>query len=169
MSNDPLRSISARDAVVALERSESGNNSDFNRRRGHSEEIQDTVAISVNAEPFDRLFKSKTLDEVLELLPHEKREKRREEAKDNVETPKEKVLEYLKLPGERIDQPYVYEAARAAFLELLVEKKGELPPTEETIKNYAVLFDRILRQKEGSPTNQPDVRGETQVEAPKFA
>jgi len=173
MSNDPLRSISAREAVQALEQSESQFNGNSRQHRGHPAEIKDTVSIGVSVGVLDKLYKTETIDEVFELLPYEKKQQERANAKDGVQTHtekvKERVLEYLKLPGERLDQPYMFEAARAAMLQLLSDNKGSVPATETTVRTYASLLDKMIQQKEGNPNNQPDVHGEMTVRHSTFA
>ncbi len=160
MSNDPIREVTARDVWRAISQSDnSSSDGFFGSQNGHPDEIEDVVTIEANIEILERLKQSKNTDEVIALLPFEKKQMEEEQS----QTQKEKILEYMKLPGERIDEPYVFAAAREAMFELVVDTKGDLNDHEKALITFSSLFAQKIREKENNPANRPDSQGETTI------
>jgi len=160
MSNDPIREVTAHEAWRAVSQSSGSGGDGGSESKGHPDQIEDVVAIQANVEILDKLKSSKNTDEVLAMLPYEK--KQQEDARQD--TPKERILEYMKLPGERIDEPYMFDAAREAMFELIVDTSGDFSDHEKSIATFTAIFAQKIREKELSPINQPDSEGKIDIE-----
>ncbi|WP_135076162.1 hypothetical protein [Terasakiella sp. SH-1] len=153
MSNDPIRDVTPQEAWRAISRAENGGNGDDFGQRGHPDQIEDVVQIHPHIEMLERLRGTQNTDEVIGMLPSEKQQ---EKVKERIE----EVVEYVKLPGERWDEEYQFEAARDAMFELIVDNKGDLTDHEKVLMTFSSIFAQKMREKERSSLNSPDQMGE---------
>lgn len=160
MSNDPIRDVTARDVWHALKQSnQSGGENAFSQSSGHPDEVVDVVSIQANTDFIDRVKSSRNLEDVIGLLPFEK--KLREDA--NPYGDREKVLERLGVLGFRGDEDYMFEAAREAMIELFSDHKGDLGSPERALITFASIFAQKVKEKERDPGNQPNEKAEIKI------
>lgn len=157
MSSDPIRDVSAREAWRAVQQSGAGGDGQgFGTGTGHPDQIEDIVAIEANVEILERLRDSRNTQDVIALLPGE-------EQQQKAQREIEEIVEYVKLPGERVDESYKFEAAREAMFELIVKTKGDLSDHDMSLVTFSSLFAQKVREKEQDPTNRPDIQGESEI------
>lgn len=156
MSNDPIRDIAAKSGMLGRINPESQAHLTDQQKRGHDPFIEDIVDIGFPQNRLDDLHKADTIEKILETIGFDKK---REEAR-------EEIYKYQKLPGEQVDQDYMYAAARAAMIDLMTYEPA--PNTEQDLlRVFSTFLSQNMQRKELNPFNRPDTQGETKHEVRK--